>query len=370
MLTLQASLLARDQPTLTVWVSSLVERCHTVMELGLTTFAEVTDPKVSPGERLRQVVEEAKLADELGLEVYAIGEHHRPDMAASAPEIVLATIAGCTKTIKLSSAVIVLSSADPVRVFQNFVTLDLVSNGRAELMVGRGSFTESFPLFGYSLSDYDELFAEKLDLLLALRDQRPVTWHGKFRPPLDDATIYPRQEGHPLPIWVAVGGTPNSVVRAGTLGLPMALAIIGGRLAAFTPLAELYRKALQYGEHDPGTPLAVHSHGYVFTDESAARAEFLPAYRQTFAKIGRERGWPPMSDEAVEELIAPEGALFFGNPETVAAKIIRLHQLMQIDRFEMHVAHVDHAKTMRSIELFGTEVAPLVREELAARSPV
>jgi probable LLM family oxidoreductase len=370
MLTLQASLLARDQPTLTVWVSSLVERCHTVMELGLTTFAEVTDPKVSPGERLRQVVEEAKLADELGLEVYAIGEHHRPDMAASAPEIVLATIAGCTKTIKLSSAVIVLSSADPVRVFQNFVTLDLVSNGRAELMVGRGSFTESFPLFGYSLSDYDELFAEKLDLLLVLRDQRPVTWHGKFRPPLDDATIYPRQEGHPLPIWVAVGGTPNSVVRAGTLGLPMALAIIGGRLAAFTPLAELYRKALEYGEHDPGTPLAVHSHGYVFTDESAARAEFLPAYRQTFAKIGRERGWPPMSDEAVEELIAPEGALFFGNPETVAAKIIRLHQLMQIDRFEMHVAHVDHAKTMRSIELFGTEVASLVREELAARSPV
>ena len=370
MLMLQASLLARDQPTLTVWVSSLVERCHTVMELGLTTFAEVTDPKVSPGERLRQVVEEAKLADELGLEVYAIGEHHRPDMAASAPEIVLATIAGCTKTIKLSSAVIVLSSADPVRVFQNFVTLDLVSNGRAELMVGRGSFTESFPLFGYSLSDYDELFAEKLDLLLALRDQRPVTWHGKFRPPLDDATIYPRQEGHPLPIWVAVGGTPNSVVRAGTLGLPMALAIIGGRLAAFTPLAELYRKALEYGEHDPGTPLAVHSHGYVFTDESAARAEFLPAYRQTFAKIGRERGWPPMSDEAVEELIAPEGALFFGNPETVAAKIIRLHQLMQIDRFEMHVAHVDHAKTMRSIELFGTEVASLVREELAARSPV
>ena len=340
------------------------------MELGLTTFAEITDPSVSPGERLRQVVEEARLADELGLEVYAIGEHHRPDMAASAPEIVLATIAGGTKTIKLSSAVIVLSSADPVRVFQNFVTLDLLSNGRAELMVGRGSFTESFPLFGYSLSDYDELFAEKLDLLLALRDGQSVTWHGKFRPPLDDAMVYPRQEGRPLPIWIAVGGTPNSVVRAGTLGLPMALAIIGGRLAAFTPLVELYRKALEYSEHDPGTPLAVHSHGYVFTDDRAARAEFLPAYRQTFAKIGRERGWPPMSDEAVEELIAPEGALFFGNPETVAAKIIRLHELMQIDRFEMHVAHVDHALTMRSIELFGTEVAPLVREELGARSPV
>ena len=198
------------------------------MELGLTTFAEITDPNISPGERLRQVVEEAKLADELGLEVYAIGEHHRPDMAASAPEIVLATIAGRTKTIKLSSAVIVLSSADPVRVFQNFVTLDLLSNGRAELMVGRGSFTESFPVFGYSLSDYDELFAEKLDLLLKVREDQPVTWHGKFRSSLDNATVYPRQEGRPLPIWIAVGGTPNSVIRAGTLGLPMALAIIGG----------------------------------------------------------------------------------------------------------------------------------------------
>ena len=340
------------------------------MELGLTTFAEITDPNSSPGDRLRQVVEEARLADQLGLDVYAIGEHHRPDMAASAPEIVLATIAGCTKTIKLSSAVIVLSSADPVRTFQNFVTLDLVSNGRAELMVGRGSFTESFPLFGYSLSDYDELFAEKLDLLLALRDRQPVSWHGKFRPPLDNATIYPRQEGRSLPIWVAVGGTPNSVVRAGTLGLPMALAIIGGRPAAFTPLVELYRKALEYGDHDTRTPLAVHSHGYVFTDERAARAEFLPAYRQTFAKIGRERGWPPLSDAAVEDLIGPEGALFFGPPEAVAEKIIRLHELMQIDRFELHVAHVDHARTMRSIELFGTEVARLVRDELDARSPV
>src|SRR6476660_3363808 len=241
------------------------------MELGLTTFAEITDPGVSPGERLRQVVEEAKLADELRLDVYGIGEHHRPDMAASAPEIVLAAIAGATTSIKLSSAVTVLSSADPVRAFQNFATLDLVSGGRAELMAGRGSFIESFPLFGYSLSDYDELFAEKLDLLLALRDRQPVTWQGRFRPPLDSATIYPRQEGRALPIWVAVGGTPNSVVRAGALGLPMALAIIGGRLSAFALHVELYRKALEYGEHDPGTPLAVHSHGYVFSDERAAR---------------------------------------------------------------------------------------------------
>jgi alkanesulfonate monooxygenase SsuD/methylene tetrahydromethanopterin reductase-like flavin-dependent oxidoreductase (luciferase family) len=249
-------------------------------------------------------------------------------MAASAPEIVLAAIAGCTKTIKPSSAVIVLSSADPVRVFQNFVTLDLVSGGRAELMVGRGSFTESFPLFGYSLTDYDELFVEKLDLLLRLREDQPVTWRGKFRAPLDNVQVYPRQEGRPLRIWVAVGGTPNSVVRAGTLGLPMALAIIGGRPAAFTPLVELYRKALEYGDHDPDTPLAVHSHGYVFSDERAARAEFLPAYRQTFAKIGRERGWPAMSDAALEDLIGPDGALFFGRPATVAEKIIRLRELL------------------------------------------
>jgi probable LLM family oxidoreductase len=338
------------------------------MELGLTTFAEINDPGTSPGERLRQVVEEAKLADELGLGVYGVGEHHRPDMAASAPEIVLAVVAGQTQRIKLSSAVTVLSSADPVRVYQDFVTLDLLSGGRAELMVGRGSFTESFPLFGYSLNDYDELFDEKLDLLLAIAGDKPVTWSGRFRPPLDDATVFPRPEGRPLPIWIAVGGTPNSVVRAGTLGLPMALAIIGGQLASFVPHVDLYRRALEYAHQDPATPLAVHSHGYVFDDERAARAEFLPAYRRTFAKIGRERGWPPMSDAAVEALIAPGGALFFGRPETVADKIIALQDLMQIDRFEMHVSHVDHAKTMRSIELFGTEVAPLVQQRQATPS--
>lgn len=341
------------------------------MELGITTFAEISDPSVSPGERLRQVVAEAKLADELGLDVYGIGEHHRPDMAASAPEIILAAIAGATSRIKLTSAVTVLSSADPVRAFQNFATLDLVSGGRAELMAGRGSFTESFPLFGYSLADYDELFAEKLDLLLALRADGPVTWSGRFRAPLDGVTVHPRPEGHELPIWLAVGGTPNSVVRAGTLGLPLALAIIGGEPAAFAPLADLYRRALDYGEHDLATPLAVHSHGYVSTDEIQARADFLPAYRRTFATIGRERGWAPMSEAAVEALIAPEGALFFGHPEQVAAKIIRLsEQLGGIDRFEMHASHVDHAKTMASIELFATEVAPLVRAETRVPAPV
>ena len=331
------------------------------MELGLTTFAEIADPSVSPGQRLREVVEEAKLADQLGLHIYGVGEHHRPDMAASAPEIVLAAIAGATEKIIVTSAVTVLSSADPVRVLQSFVTLDLVSGGRAELMAGRGSFTESFPLFGFSLSDYDALFTEKLELLLELRDAESVTWSGSFRPPLDQVTVHPRSQGRPLPIWLAVGGTPESVVRAGTLGLPMALAIIGGKPAAFAPHADLYRRALAYGEHDQHTPLAVHSHGYLDTDEDRARTDFLPGYRATFAKIGRERGWPPMSDQAVEDLIGPDGALFFGHPERVAAKIIALHEQLGIDRFELHTAHVDHARTLRSIELFATEVAPLVQ---------
>jgi probable LLM family oxidoreductase len=336
------------------------------MEFGLTTFAEINDPSTSPGQRLRQVVEEAKLADQLGLDVYGIGEHHRPDMAASAPEIVLATIAGATEQIHLSSAVTVLSSADPVRTFQNFATLDLVSGGRAELMAGRGSFTESFPLFGYSLGDYDALFAEKLELLLALREEGPVSWSGRFRAPLQDVVVHPRPEGRPLPIWVAVGGTPSSVVRAGTLGLPMALAIIGGQPSAFAPFADLYRRALEQGGHPATTPLAVHAHGYVASDEQAARRDFLPGYKATFDKLGRERGWPRMSQAQLEGLIAPEGALFFGHPERVADKIVALHALLGIHRFEMHVSHVGHALTMRSIELFGTEVAPLVRERLAA----
>jgi probable LLM family oxidoreductase len=284
------------------------------VELGLTTFAEITDDRTTPGERLRQVVAEGRFADELGLDVYGVGEHHRPDMAASAPEIVLAAIAGATERIKLTSAVTVLSSADPVRVFQSFVTLDLVSGGRAELMAGRGSFTESFPLFGYSLNDYDALFAEKLDLLLALREDGPVTWSGQFRAPLDDVVVHPRPEGPPLPIWIAVGGTPNSVVRAGTLGLPLALAIIGGQPSSFVPLVDLYRQALEYGGQDPATPVAVHSHGYVFDDEAAARASSCRRTGAAFAKIGRERGWPPMSDAQVEGLIGPDGRAVLRHP--------------------------------------------------------
>jgi probable LLM family oxidoreductase len=335
------------------------------MELGITTFAEVTEAGVSPGERLRQVVEEAVLAEQVGLSVYGVGEHHRPDMAASAPAVVLATIAGRTEHIRLSSAVTVLSSADPVRVFQDFVTLDLLSSGRAELMAGRGSFTESFPLFGHSLGDYDALFAEKLELLLALREGGPTTWSGQFRAPLDGIEVHPRPEGR-LPVWLAVGGTPESVVRAGTLGLPMALAIIGGQWASFAPHADLYRRALEYGQADPATPLAVHSHGYVCLDEKAGREEFLPAYRATFDGIGRERGWPAMSEAAVEAVLAPEGALFFGHPERVADKVVALSRTLGLQRFELHAAHVGHAATMRSIELFGTRVAPLVAERLAA----
>ncbi len=336
------------------------------MEFGLTTFAEINDSTTSPGQRLREVVQEGVLADQLGLDVYGIGEHHRPDMAASAPEVILAAIAGATDNIHLSSAVTVLSSADPVRTFQNFATLDLVSDGRAELMAGRGSFTESFPLFGYDLSDYDDLFAEKLDLLLALREEGPTTWSGRFRAPLEGVSVHPRPEGRPLPVWVAVGGTPSSIVRAGTLGLPMALAIIGGQPAAFAPHADLYRRALEHGDHPRTTPLAVHAHGYVATDEKAARTEFLPGYQATFDKLGRERGWPAMSAAQIEGLLGPDGALFFGHPERVADKIVALHGLLGIDRFEMHVSHLGHAQTMRSIELFATEVAPLVRERLTA----
>ena len=343
------------------------------MEIGVYTFAELQeDPldgqMISPEQRMRDLVEEAELAEQVGLDVFGVGEHHREDLIVSSPAVVLAAIAARTERLRLTSAVTVLSSDDPVRVFQDFATLDLLSGGRAEIMAGRGSFIESFPLFGYDLQDYDVLFAEKLELLLALGKDGPVTWSGRFRPPLEEAVVYPRPEGRPLPIWIAVGGTPNSVIRAGTLGLPLALAIIGGQPASFLPLADLYRRALAYGGHDPATPLAVHSHGYVFTDEAAAQAEFLPAYRATFAKIGRERGWPPMSDAAVEALIAPEGALFFGTPKTVADKILRLRESMNIDRFELHTSHVGHELTMRSIELFGTEVAPAVRAEVARRN--
>lgn len=341
-----------------------------VMELGITTFAETyPDPEtgqtVSHGERLRQVVDEAKLAEAVGLEVYGIGEHHRPDFASSSPATVLATIAGVTERIRLTPAVTILSSDDPVRVFQQFATLDLLSKGRAELMVGRGSFIESFPLFGYSLSDYEDLFAEKLDLLLAIRDNERVSWQGRFRPPLENQAIYPRPHQQPLPVWVAVGGTPASIVRAATRGLPVALAIIGGDPARFGMLADLHRRTLQEAGHPvESAPLAVHAHGYIADTTEQAAEEYYPSYAIAMSQLGRERGWGPMSRTQFDSMRSPAGSLVLGDVATAAAKIVRLREILGIQRFMLHVSvgTLPHEQVLRSIELLGTKVAPLVRD--------
>ncbi|HDL41507.1 MAG TPA: LLM class flavin-dependent oxidoreductase [Actinobacteria bacterium] len=338
------------------------------MELGLTTFAELitgsgTDTP-DARERLRQVIDEAVLAEQVGLDIYAIGEHHRPDFAVSAPSVVLAAIAARTERILLSPAVTVLSSDDPVRVFQRFATLDLISNGRTELLVGRGSFIESFPLFGYSLDDYQELFAEKLDLLLAIRDNEHVTWSGDFRAPLDNQGIYPRPLQDPLPIWVGVGGTPGSIVRAAQRGLPVALAIIGGDPARFAVLAELFRRTLVESGYDPAkVPLAVHAHGHISESSDQAANEFYPSYAAAMTRIGKERGWGPMTRPQFEVMRSPEGSLVLGNPQEVATKILRWQEILGISRFMLHVSvgTMPHSQVMHSIELLGTEVAPLVR---------
>jgi probable LLM family oxidoreductase len=339
------------------------------VELGLTTFAELitgsgTDTP-DARERLRQVIDEAVLAEQVGLDIYAIGEHHRPDFAVSAPSVVLATIAGRTERIRLSPAATVLSSDDPVRVFQRFATLDLISNGRTELLVGRGSFIESFPLFGYSLDDYQELFAEKLDLLLTIRDNEHVTWSGEFRAPLNNQGIYPRPLQDPLPIWVGVGGTPQSIVRAAQRGLPVALAIIGGDPARFAVLAELFRRTLVESGYDPATvPLAVHAHGHISESSDQAADEFYPSYAAAMTRIGRERGWGPMTRPQFEAMRGPKGSLALGNPQEVAAKILRWQETLGISRFMLHVSvgTMPHSQVMHSIELLGTEVAPLVRD--------
>ena len=338
------------------------------MELGITTFAEtypdpLTGEKISHGDRLRQVLEEIVLAEEVGLAVYGVGEHHRPDFAASSPAVVLAAAAGRTSRIRLSPAVIILSSADPVRTFQDFATLDQVSSGRAELLVGRGSFIESFPLFGYSLADYDELFSEKLDLLLAIRDNERVTWSGKHRSPLDNQPIYPRPHQTPLPVWVGVGGTPESIVRAATRGLPVALAIIGGSPDRFAFFADLHRRTLVESGFDPAqVPLAVHAHGYISDDPDQAADEYYPSYALAMSTIGRERGWGPMNRQQFDLMRGPEGSLVFGEVEAVAAKIIRMREVLGIERFMLHISvgTLPHDKVMRAIELFGTKVAPIV----------
>ncbi len=338
------------------------------MELGVTTFAETyPDPKtgelIGHGERIGQVLDEIVLSEQVGLDVYGVGEHHRPDFASSAPVVILAAAAGRTSRIRLTPAVVILSSDDPVRVFQNYATLDLVSEGRAELLVGRGSFIESFPLFGFSLADYDELFTEKLDLLLAIRDNERLSWTGRFRPPLDEEAIYPRPAQEPFPVWVGVGGSPESIVRAGVRGLPVALAIIGGNPDRFAVFADLHRKTIAESGHDPSlAPLAVHAHGYIADSNEQAADEYYNAYAVAMTKLGRERGWGPMNRQQFDMMRAPEGSLVIGDAETVAAKILRMGEVLGIQRFMLHISvgTLPHDQVMRAIELLGNEVAPAV----------
>ncbi|MCP8617259.1 LLM class flavin-dependent oxidoreductase [Salirhabdus salicampi] len=343
------------------------------MEIGLSTFVETTpDPKtgkvISHAQRIREVVEEIVLADQVGLDVFGVGEHHRKDFAASSPAVILAAAASQTKQIRLTSAVTVLSSDDPVRVFQNFATVDGLSNGRAEIMAGRGSFIESFPLFGYDLHDYEELFDEKLELLLKLRDAEMVSWKGKHRPAINNRGVYPRPVQDPLPIWIGSGGNPQSVVRAGTLGLPLVLAIIGGRPLQFEPLVRLYKQAAAQAGHDVSKlPIASHSHGFVGEDTDTAANQFFPSTQQVMNEIGRERGWGHYDRAAFDAARSFEGALYVGDVETVAQKIIYLRKNVGITRFMLHcpLGTMPHEDVMRSIELLGKEVAPRVREEIS-----
>lgn len=344
------------------------------MELGIYTFAEqTTDPStgetVSAKQRLRDLIEEIELADSLGLDVFGVGEHHRSDFVVSAPAIVLAAAGERTTNIRLTSAVNVISSDDPVRIFQDFATIDLLTGGRAEIMAGRGSFIESFPLFGYDLDDYDSLFEEKLLMLLELRESERITWQGRHRPPIEDRGVYPRPLQHPLPIWVAVGGNPQSAIRAGSLGLPMALAIIGGYPERFAPFAKLHRDAARRAGWDPAPQLSINSHGYIAETAQQAIDESFPYVSVTMNKIGKERGWAPLTHQAYSNSAALEGANFVGTPQQVIDKILLQYDIFQHDRFlvQFSVGTMPHDKIMRSIELYGTEVAPVVREEVARR---
>jgi probable LLM family oxidoreductase len=342
------------------------------MELGVYTFADMTPGQVTARRRLDDLMEEIELADEVGLDVFGVGEHHRPEYAVSSPAVVLAAAARRTERIRLTSAVSVLGSDDPVRVFQDFATLDLLSHGRAEIMAGRGSFIESFPLFGHDLDDYDELFASKLDLLLALREQERVSWSGRHRPAIEGLGVYPRPVQDPLPVWIAVGGTPQSFVRAGLLGLPLALAIIGGEPARFAPLVQLYRDAARQGGHDPASlQVGVNSHAFVARSSAQAVDVFFGPYAEAMTRLGRERGWPPVTRAAFEASRGPRGALAVGDPQEVAEKMLAEHEIFANTRFlaQLGVGTLPHADLLRAIELLGTEVAPVVRAEVARRSP-
>ena len=341
------------------------------MELGLYTFVDntpqsVTGEQLSAAQRLENLLEEIKLADESGLDVFAIGEHHREEYVASAPATILAAAASVTENIKLSTAVTVLGSEDPVRVFQQFATIDLISKGRAEIMVGRGSFIESFPLFGYDLQDYEELFEEKLSQLLLLREQEVITWGGKHTPTIQNRGIYPQPYQDELPIWRAVGGTAKSAYDAGALGLPLAIAIIGGYPAHFKQMADLHKRgAASTGKETP--KLSINSHGFLADTYEEAVEIAYPAFKQTMDKLGRERGWPPMSKEQFEASTTLEGANFIGSPQQVIDKIMYQYEIFQHDRFllQMSVGSVPHKDMMRSIELFATEVAPVIRKEIS-----
>ncbi|OLP59445.1 luciferase [Xaviernesmea oryzae] len=344
------------------------------MELGLYTFADV-DPQAPRGrgpegeERLRHLIEEIELADQVGLDVFGLGEHHRPDYAVSAPAVVLAAAAARTKRIRLTSAVSVLSSDDPVRVFQQFSTLDLISGGRAEIMAGRGSFIESFPLFGYRLEDYDELFEEKLRLLIALSENEVVDWEGGMRPAIHQRGVYPRPLQENLPIWVAVGGTPQSVVRAAALGLPFALAIIGGEPARYAPLFDLYREAARRSGRDPARlKTSINVHGFIADTTDQAADQFYGPQAAVMNRIGRERGWGPTNRAQFDQSRGPNGNLFLGDPDLVAEKIIRHARIFRNDRFllQMAIGLMPHDQIMRGIELYGTKVAPMVRQALAS----
>jgi probable LLM family oxidoreductase len=342
------------------------------MEFGISTFGEITPDNVSgrasnAQTRIEELIAEAKLADTIGLDVFALGEHHRPDYVVSAPEVILAAIAAVTKRIKLSSAVTVLSSADPVRVYQNFATLDLISGGRAEIMAGRGSFIESFPLFGYKLEDYDELFIEKLDLLLTINKQEKVSWKGNHRASINSLGVYPRPYQQELPVWIAVGGTPASIVRAGSLNLPLTIAILGGSPEQFAQLTNLYRSAATKAGHNADQlQLAINEHMYIADTSIQAADEFWPIYQKLMNRIGRERGWAPLTREYYEHLLSPAGPLLVGGPEDVTNKLVYQYGLFKNTRFlaQTIMGEIPHSKMLHSIELFGTQVMPAVRKRI------
>lgn len=340
------------------------------MQIGVDTFvATAKSGPTGDAQRVQELLEEVELAEQVGLDVFGIGEHHRPDYVSSSPTTLLAAAAARTKKIKLVSAVTVLSSDDPVRVYQQFATVDLISQGRAEIVVGRGSFIESYPLFGFDLDNYDELFSEKLELLLKIREGTNVTWSGKHRAPLTGQGVYPRALQNPLPVWIGVGGTPQSVIRAGRLGLPLMIAIIGGQPGPFRQLTDLYRHAWKEAGHPPEkATVGIHNIGFIADTKEQSYEIFWPAYRDAFGKIGKERGWPAPTRPQFDAQVSPHGALAVGDPETVAAKLIKEHELLGgFSRLTILLDNraLTHAQIMRAIELLGTKVAPIVRQATA-----